>query len=181
MPLEFVHVPSNLIVTEVSENAINVRITGPLSQLEQFSAKEGRARIDLSDAKQGTNTFDIISDNFNIPPTLKITQISPSSVNVELDRVMDKVVHVKAVIKGEPARGYRVTKIAVDPPYINLQGARSQLVDLRELLTEEVDISGQRETFEVEVPLRLVGFRLKERMKSTVKVTVAIKEEPRKG
>jgi hypothetical protein len=149
--------------------------------LERLFAKEGRAQINLSDARQGTNTFDILPDNFNISKTLKITQISPSSVNVELDRVIDRVVHVKAVVKGVPARGYRVTKIVVDPPYINLQGAKSQLVDLREVLTEEVDISGLRETLAVEVPLRIVDLKLKEGVKSTVKVTIAIKEESRSG
>jgi YbbR domain-containing protein len=182
VPLEFVHCPSNLIVTAVSEDAITVRIVGPLSQLERLSTKEGRARIDLSGARQGTNTFDIIPDNFNIPKALKITQISPASVNIELDHVMDRVVHVKAVVRGKPARGYHVTKIAVDPPYVNLQGAKSQLVNLREVLTEEIDVSGLRETLAVEVPLKVVGLRLKEGVKSTVKVTVAIKkEEPRSG
>jgi YbbR domain-containing protein len=177
VPLEFFRCPSSLIVTQVSEDTINVRIMGPLSQLERFPTREGRARIDLSNAQAGTNTFDIIPDNFNIPKALKITQISPSSVKVEIDRVMDKVVHVKAEVKGEPARWHRVTKIAVDPPYINLQGARSQLADLKEVLTEEVDISGLTETLEVEVPLKLADLSIKEGVKKTIKVTVAIKEE----
>jgi YbbR domain-containing protein len=177
VPLEFVHIPSNLIITRVSEDAINVRIMGPLSQLDRFPSREGRARIDLSDARYGMNTFDILPENFNLPQALRITQISPSSIKVELDRLMDKIVHVKAVVQGEPARGYRVVKIAVEPPYLNLQGARSQLEDLTEVLTEEVNISGLKETLEVAVPLRLADLRLKEGVKGTVQVIVTVKEE----
>jgi YbbR domain-containing protein len=177
VPLEFFRCPSNLIVTQVSEDVITVRIVGPLSQVERLSTTEGKARIDLSDAKPGMNTFAISPDNVTIPKTFKITQISPSSIKVELDRVMDKVVRIKVVVKGEPTPGYRVTKIVVDPPAIKLQGARSQLAALKEVLTEEVDISGLRETLKAEVPLRLADLRLKERVKGTVKVIVVVKQE----
>jgi YbbR domain-containing protein len=177
VPLEFFHCPSSLIVTQVSEDAITVRLMGPLSQVERLSAGEGKARIDLSGARAGTNTFDISADNFTIPKTLKITQISPSSIKVELDLVMGKVVRVKALVKGEPAPGYRVTKIIVDPPSIKLRGARSHLAELKEVSTEEIDISGLRETLKREVALRLADLRLKEGIKGRVKVIVVVEEE----
>jgi YbbR domain-containing protein len=177
VPLEFFRCPASLIVTHVSADAITVRIMGPLSQVERLSPGEGRARIDLSSSRQGTNTFDILSENFTIPKALKITQISPASIKVEIDRVMDKVVRVKAVVKGEPAPGYRVAKIVVDPSSINLQGARSQLLGLKEVSTEEIDISGLKKPVEIEVPLRLADLRLKEGVKSTVKVIVTVKQE----
>jgi YbbR domain-containing protein len=150
---------------------------GPLSQVERLSPREKKALIDLSDARAGTNTFDISPDNFALPKTVKITQISPSSIKVELDRVMGKVVRVRAVIKGEPAPGYRVARIVVDPPSIKLQGARSHLAELKEVSTEEIDISGLRKTLTGEVQLRIAGLRLKERVNDTVKVIVVVKEE----
>ena len=180
VPLEFYRVPTNLIVTHVTDEAINVRINGSVMQLQRLPTREIRARIDLSRARPGTNSFDILPDNFNIPKVLEVTQISPSSVKVELDRVIDKIVHVKAVVKGRPARGYRVIKISVDPPYINLQGARSQLTGLKEVSTEEVDISGLKETVEIETPLRIADLRLKKGVQRTVKVTVIVKEELRR-
>jgi YbbR domain-containing protein len=177
VPLEFFRCPSNLIVTHVSEEAITVRIMGPLTQVEQLSARDGKARIDLSNARAGAITFAISADNFVIPKALKITQIRPSTITVELDSVMGKVVRVKAVVKGEPAPGYRVTQIVVDPTTIKLQGSRSQLGALKEVLTEEIDISGLRETLKAEVPLRLADLRLKDEVKGTVKVIVVVKEE----
>jgi YbbR domain-containing protein len=180
VPLEFYRVPSRLIVTTVSDEAINVRITGSVIQLQRLPSREMRARIDLSRARPGTNSFDILPDNFNISKSLDITQISPSSVKVELDHVLEKMVYVKPVVQGKPARGYRVSKITVDPPSITLQGARSQLAGLKEVLTEEVDISDIKETVEVEVPLRIADLRLKKAVKRTATITIVVKEEPRK-
>jgi YbbR domain-containing protein len=179
VPLEFYRVPSNVIVTQVSDEAINVRVNGSFMQLERLPSREIRARIDLSRARPGTNSFDILPDNFNIPRGLKVTQISPSSVKVELDRVMESIVQVKAAVKGRPARGYRVSKISVDPPYITLQGARSQLGGLKEVSTEVVDISGLKETVRVAAPLRIADLRLKKDVKRTATVTVTVKEEHR--
>ena len=180
VPLEFYLVPPSFIVTNVTDEAINVRINGSFMQLERLSTREIRARIDLSRARPGTNSFDILPDNFNISKTLDITQISPSSVKVELDHVIEKMVHVKPAVKGKPARGYRVTKMSVNPPYINLQGARGQLTGLKEVSTEEVDISDLKETVEVEVPMRIADLRLKKAVKRTVKITIVIEEKRRK-
>jgi len=179
VPLEFYRVPSNAIVTQVTEEAINVRVNGSFLQLERLPTREIRARIDLSRARPGTNSFDILPHNFNIPRGLEVTQISPSSVKVELDRVMERIVQVKAAVKGGPALGYRIRKISVDPPYITLQGARSQLSGLTEISTEVVDVSGIKETVRVEAPLRTGELRLKKDVKRTVTVTVTIKEERR--
>jgi len=177
VPLELYRLPSRLIVTRVTEEAINVRINGPLSQLERLSTREIRAKVDLSRAKPGPNSFDILPNNLNVPQGLKVTQISPSSVKVDLDRIADKIVRVKALVKGRPAKGHRVIKISVDPSYINLQGAHTQLIKLREVSTEEVDISGLKETVKVEVPLRLTDLRLKKGVEKRVKVIVEIKGE----
>jgi YbbR domain-containing protein len=180
VPLEFYRVPSNLIVTNVTDDAINVRITGSVIQLQRLPTREIRARIDLSRARPGTNSFDILPDNFNISKSLDITQISPSSVKVDLDHVTEKTLHIKATVEGKPARGYRVSKITVDPPYINLQGARGQLMGLKEVATEAVDISDLTESVEVEVPLRIADLRLKKAVKRTVKVTIVVEKERKK-
>jgi YbbR domain-containing protein len=180
VPLEFYRVPSNLIVTNVTDEAINVRIAGSVIQLQRLPTREIRARIDLSRARPGMNSFDILPDNFNISKGLDITQISPSSVKVELDHVIEKMVHVKPDVEGKPARGYRVSKITVEPPFITLQGAEGQLTKLKEIMTEEVNISDLKETVAVEVPLRIADLRLKKAVKRTVKVTIVFEEERRK-
>jgi YbbR domain-containing protein len=177
VPIEFFHCPSSLIVTHVSADAITVRLVGALLQLQRLSSNERKARIDLSSAREGINTFDISADNFTFPQSFKLTQISPSAIKVEMDRVIDKVVWVKAVVEGEPAPGYRVTEIVVDPPFLNLQGARNQLKGLQEVLTEEIDISGVRETVKLEVPLRVADLSLKEGVKNKVAVIVTVRHE----
>jgi len=176
VPLEFFHTPEGLMVTQVNADAITVRISGSLAQLEPSVLTRARARIDLARARSGVNTVDVRADNFTFPPGLKITQISPSSVKVELDRIMDKVVPVRAMVRGRPAPGCRLTAVTVDPASITLRGQSSQMADITEVLTEEIDISGARETVTFKVPLRLADLRLREGVRGTVKVTVTVRK-----
>lgn len=180
VPLELYDLPSQLIVTHVTAQTINIRINGPFSQLDRFSTKEIRAKVDLSRARPGPNSFDILPSNFSIPQGLGVTQISPSSIKVELDRIVDKTVRVMATVRGSPAKGFRVIRISIDPPHVNLQGARTQLVGIKEVSTGEVDISGLKETVEFEVPLVLSDLKLKKGIDKRVKITIEIRKEKRK-
>jgi YbbR domain-containing protein len=175
VPLEFFHTPEGLIVTQVNTDAVTVRISGALAQLEPAVLTKARARINLTRARSGVNTFDVRAADFTFPPGLTITQISPSSIKVELDRIMDKVVPVKAMVRGRPAPGCRLTAIIVDPPSITLRGQSNQVGSIKEVLTEEIDISGARETVTCEVPLQLAGLRLQEGARDRVKVTVMVR------
>ena len=176
-PLELYGLPSYLMVTHMTVDTINVRIDGPLSQLEKLVTREIRARVDLSHVTPGANYFDILPEDLTIPQGFTVSQISPSSVTIEIDRVGSKIVHVKAMTMGRPAKGYRVIRISIDPPYVNLEGAQGQLIHLKEVSTEEVDISGFKETIAVDVPLRLADLKLKKGTEKKVKVIVEIKVE----
>jgi YbbR domain-containing protein len=177
VPLEFFHTPEGLMVTKVNTDAITVRISGALARLESSLLAKARARIDLTRAHSGVNTFDVLADDFTFPPGLKITQISPSSVKVELDRIIDKVVRVKAMVRGRPAPGCRLFAVTVDPPFITLRGQSSRVADIEEVRTAEIDISGARETVMCEVPLGLADLPLQEGARDRVKVTVTIRKE----
>ena len=61
-----------------------------------------------------------------------------------------------------------------------MEGARGQLRGLKEVVTEEVDISDLKETVEVEVPLRIADLRLKKAVKRINKVTIMVEEERKK-
>ncbi len=180
VPLELEAVPANLVVTHVSDESINVRLVGPISQLSRLSEQHVRAKLDLSQAKAGVNTFELRSRDLTLAKGVKVIQMSPSSVRVELDRVTERVVAVKAQVRGEPAPGYRIGSVFVNPPFVSVVGGRSQLAVISDLKTEEIDITGARSTVVVDAPLKIEGVRVKDN-KKTVQVTVNIKRVGKEG
>lgn len=57
--------------------------------------------------------------------------------------------------RGQPADGYRLLSINVDPPSVLLQGSPSQLTALSQVITEPIDITGLTDTFSQQVTLEL--------------------------
>lgn len=176
-PVEFSSLPPTLIMVRLSDEVINLRVSGSLSKVERLSTRDVRVRIDLSSAKAGLNSFDILPRNISLPQGLTVTQMSPSTIKVEIDEVMDKIVRVNALVQGEPESGYRVSRVTVDPRYIKLQGSKTQLKTLKEVPTEEIDVSGFKETVKLEVPLRLSELNVKAGGDRKVRVTVHIEPE----
>jgi YbbR domain-containing protein len=57
--------------------------------------------------------------------------------------------------KGEPAPGYRLLSVEVDPPSVLVEGLPTQLARLNRVQTEVIDVTGLEETFQQQVVLDL--------------------------
>lgn len=134
-----------------------VNVTGPADEIERIndasvevalrgakSAVERQANIILYDA-QGNQVQGL--------------QVEPSTVTVKIpveQRVGYKDVAVKALITGNPASGYWVSDISVDPATVTLVGAPEALNQLGGFVeTEALELAGAQESISQRVRLRL--------------------------
>ena len=75
----------------------------------------------------------------------------PSSIR----SVTTKNVPVRPDVVGELPNGLRLVKVSVEPKELTLAGARSALRNVREVLTDRVDLADLRETTTLESPVAL--------------------------
>lgn len=143
LPLEFVGVPSDLVVTDQSTDAVNVRVRGSRAAVRSLSGADLSYRVDLSGAKAGTTEREVDpASQLDLPRGLQIVSRSPSSLDVVLERVGTRTVRVRPDLEGEPAEGYVVERWEVEPPRVRISGARSEVMRLSEVLTEPIDLAG---------------------------------------
>jgi YbbR domain-containing protein len=90
-----------------------------------------------------------------VPGGVQITSRSPAVIEVQFERRGRKAVRVRADLEGEPAEGFEITAVEVDPPRVWLTGARSDVLRLSEVVTETIDVSGLAAPVEREVKLSL--------------------------
>jgi hypothetical protein len=76
-------------------------------------------------------------------------------------------------LQGEPALGYVVQGVSVDPPFVEVRVGESEAAQLQQMLTRPVDISGEATTVAREVPLALTNLD-PPRSVSKKKVQVAV-------
>ena len=173
VPLEFMNLPSGLEMIDSSNKTISLNIKGPEKYINNTKPSDIRALIDLSKAKKGVSTYYIEKDNIQLPRSITLLNINPSSVTITTEETVTKTVRVIPIITGKPERGYKLQTTAVVPKNIQIQGIQSEIEKIRNIKTESIDITGVKETFAQELKLDLRGKNIRTKPES-VTVTVLI-------
>ncbi len=180
VPLAIKNVPEGQIVANEIPSQVDVRIAGPRTLLMNLSPKDMSIAVDLKGLEPGLTSFKRLEELFNLPSALKITRLSPSYVDVKLERIQSKKVPVKVVVAGTPAVGCQLEAVRLIPTEVLVEGAESELKDVAQVETDPVEIEGVRDSFSLIVPIDYRGkyTNLKEDRTVEVQVTIARLPEP---
>jgi diadenylate cyclase len=155
IPVAFIGMPEELVITRNSTQVINIRVLGPRAALRDISSKDIEYEVNLEGAKPGNAVYLVDETTLMMPQNARILSRSPATIELEFERKSRKSVRVTADLEGEPAEGFVFTEVAIDPPRIWLVGARSKVLRLSEVMTETIDVAGLSEPLEREVRLSL--------------------------
>lgn len=180
VPLKLENIPQDLMLANEVPNLIDVRISGPRTLLMNLSPQDISISVDLKDLKPGLTSFKRLDEKLNIPSALKVTRLSPSFVDVKLERIKEKQVPVVVSIEGAPAAGYRLVATSLNPARVTVVGAEGELKDVREVTTETISVTDVTESFSLMVPLNYQGkySQLKEQEAIEAQVTIGAASEP---
>ncbi|HEY8489918.1 MAG TPA: CdaR family protein [Dehalococcoidia bacterium] len=118
-----------------------VQASGPASQVRAVVAARGTVRLQTVSAGEDVELRPVNSAG-NIMGNV---ELSPATVHVRLtvtQTELTKTFGVRPQIRGQVAPGHMITRIDVDPPLVQVRGLREALESIREIATEEVDVTG---------------------------------------
>lgn len=175
VPLVLKNVPPGMMVASEVPGRVDVRISGPRTLMMNLRPADMSIAVDLKDLQPGLTSFKRLEEGFNLPSALKVTRVSPSYVDVKLERIREKVVPIQVMLSGAPANGAVVEAVVAVPPRVTVEGAESEIQNVAEVVTEPVDLTGIRESFRMMVPIDYRGryTSLKEIQSTEVRVTLA--------
>ena len=142
------NVPDDLVVTDSSSDAVNVRVRGSRAALQRLTVAELDYRVDLTGARTGATQHEVDLSRLDLPRGAQIVSRSPASLEFTLERKSTRAVKVRADIDGEPAPGFVLGEVVVEPPRLRIAGARSEVLRLSEVLTETIDVAGANTSLE---------------------------------
>jgi YbbR domain-containing protein len=174
VPTALQGVPENLVVTDQSTDAVNIRVKGSQAALRNFSAADIEYVVDLSGAKPGVTRHEVDTESIKKPRGADIVSRSPSSIDFTLEPRGTKAVKVRADLAGEPAPGFAVTAVEVEPLRVRITGARREVLRLSEVVTETIDVAGADESLEREVRPLLAGPHVRFEEESPIKVRIEV-------
>jgi len=145
VPLEII-LPADMQITGERPGTVDVTLRGSAGSM-WFGQPFPSCRIDLGQAEEGEHEFPLTPADVRVPRTagLEVVSVRPARVKLILEKTLSKAVPVR-VIRGDPPLDLEVYSVTVEPPETTITGPRSRLQQIRELPTENISLSGQRES-----------------------------------
>lgn len=146
--------PEGLALAEAPIESTSLTVQGVQTYVRGLRSGDLTIAVDLSRAKEGDATVDLSQRAVvGLPPQVRVSEISPATIRVSLERILKRKVPVTAVSRGEVASGYKLVSLIVEPSRVELVGPASALRSLDGVPVDEVDISGIKTDTDFDVAL----------------------------
>ncbi len=155
VPVEIVNLPRNLVISNQFKKELDVLVSGQRRLITGLSGQHISRSVDLSDAGPGKVVVHNEPDAIPFPRGVSVLRIQPTSLTLLLDKLIQKELRVKAVIKGAPAAGYELAGLQLEPTSIVIAGPAGVLSGEDYLKTNKIDIANMKAPTLKEVTLNL--------------------------
>ena len=86
IPVAFIEMPEELVITHKSTQVINIRVLGPRTALRNISSKDMEYAVNLEGAKPGKAVYLVDETILVMPQGARILSRSPATIELEFER-----------------------------------------------------------------------------------------------
>ena len=115
VPVEYTTSPENLILVGDKQQEVRLHLAGSKSDLASIVPGQMSAKIDLSKAVAGKQTFLITKENMRLSRGIQLLDVVPSSVELTLAEIVEHEVTVQPQLVGKLPGGRKIQSIELKP------------------------------------------------------------------
>jgi len=159
------------------KKSVTVTIRANADQITQVHSSDIIASVIL-DALPKSGEYSV-PVNIDINPELLLNnpfeiRVSPEYVKVQVEKKSIQYIKVVPSIVGECLHGYEVSKVQVNPEYVEVIGPESLLENTAEIKTEMIEVDNAKSSFTISVNCKEISNALDITNKGPYEVTVEI-------
>lgn len=175
--VNYVNLPSGLIITNEPPEDLNLVVRGTRSQLSSLSPQSMTFTVDLDHVSTGISKYNVRTDQIKPPRGIQVTGISPAEIIVEVDELIRKDIAIEAIIS-PPEPGYEIVgEPVVVPSMATVSGPKSIVSETSVIPTDTISTIRETSKFTIEVPLKPPNRLVKVVGDRTTRVTINIEEK----
>ncbi len=159
VPVQTEGVPEDLVVIGQDYDRVNIFVRGSRAGLASLTATDLVYVANLVAAVPGrfSQEVDVTTIERGLPRGAVIVSRSPVSIDFRLEKKHSRSVGIRSDVVGSVAPGFQVESISIAPERTTVTGARTEVLGLKEVLTEVVDITGAQANVQRRVKLMEAG------------------------
>lgn len=175
-PVEYVGLEPGMVLLGAPREALDVQVEAARWAAARLTPADVRVRVDLSRAREGDNTLQLSAADVQTPPGVNVLRLSPSTIRVTVAAAATRALRVVPQLRGSPPPGVQVSRVAVEPPTVQVKGPRATIEERAMVETAPVDVTDLHHNI-----TRTVGLLLPDSVypttHRTVQVTIEVRRE----
>jgi YbbR domain-containing protein len=174
VPVELQQFPAGLELKGDPTDFVDVRVRGASSAVARVSPGDSVAVLDLRGATPGRRLFQLTPEQVRVPFGVDVIQVVPATIAMVFEPSATREVPVVVEVDGEPAPGFVMGTISVDPKSVQVIGPESSVKAATEAVTETISIAGAQGSVAENVTIGFLDptLRLTAPRRAAVKVEV---------
>lgn len=146
VPLEFL-LPEGVDIGNDPVDKVDVMLEGSQDKLAVLTARDLVAQVDVTSLLPGDRNPRLTDKNVSmeLPDGVRILEITPRSLTLHLEPVVEREVPVEARFEGAPPAGFERGTVGVTPERIHVRGPESHINAVERAFTETISLAGRRE------------------------------------
>src|SRR5215216_3221158 len=131
--------PQALEISNDPPRAVDVMLTGSRNKLDDLTALDLVATVDISDQRAGERVLRLADRaQISLPQGIKVDGFQPSAVPIRLEEIVDRQVAVEPKLEGKPDEGFEVYSVYPNKGSVAARGPASRVNALQKVATESV-------------------------------------------
>lgn len=145
-------------VLDQSTDVVSIRFRGSRDDVRFISREQVSVELDMSDRTDRMRQEIKFAPRYvKAPSRAHAVHFYPADVDVTVDREVERVLPVKAAYEGKLPDGIQLENAVCDPASIRIRGAEQRLLDLEQIRTVPISLSGRYNTFQTHVAVAANG------------------------
>ncbi|MFC2171550.1 YbbR-like domain-containing protein [Acidobacteriota bacterium] len=153
IPIQYRNLPDTVILSGEKLETVKVRIQAPDSIISKLAESDIDIKLDLSEAKLGTQFFRLTPEHCRVPYGVKVADLYPAALTLNLENKVEKSIEIKPQIEGTPAPGFELKQIRAIPAAVRIVGAASEVEPIESATTGAISVEGRKESFNERITL----------------------------
>jgi YbbR domain-containing protein len=140
--------PQSLEISNDPPRTVDVMLTGSRNKLDDLTALDLVATVDLSDQQPGERVMRLAGKaQIALPQGVKVDGFQPSVVPIRLEPIVERQVAIEPKLEGKPEDGYEVYAVRPSKAFVIVRGPESRVKALQKVITESIWLSGRKDSF----------------------------------
>jgi len=147
VPVHYRNLPPSMVILGQRPEFVDLQLIGPGTLLSLLDPGRLALRLDLAGVSAGQIDFKIDPSMFSVPRQVTVDRISPATITLDVDRMVQREVPVRVDVRGPITAGYSIPSVEVTPPTVAVFGPNKFISKLENIETDPVDVRDATEDF----------------------------------